>query len=273
MTFKTIILKKQEKEHIATITLNRPEKMNAITPEMNQELMAAFEDIDGDDDIRVLILTGAGERAFCAGADVGGMPGGDRELNVPSDKGLSAVYENLCRSWQKIPLMIQRLSKPTIAMVNGVAVGGGFNLALACDIRVGSSKARFMVAFTRLGVVLDLGGSWLMPRVMGLSKAAELIYTGEFVDAEEAARIGILDKLVAPNELEAATLALASKIAKGPPIANKLNKLLLYQGLQTDLETQLKAEAIYQMIPLSSQDHIEGVKAVREKREALFQGR
>ena len=165
------------------------------------------------------------------------------------------------------------MEKPTIAMVNGVASGAGMDIASACDIRTGTSKSRFLAAYIRIGLFPGWGGTWLYPRVMGLAKAAELIFTGEFLEAEEAYRLGMLNKLVSEEELEPVTMEMARKIADGPPIALRLAKLNLYKGLEVDLETGMRFAAASATIPLTSEDHWEGVKAFREKRAPKCQGR
>ena len=165
------------------------------------------------------------------------------------------------------------MEKPTIAMVNGVAVGAGFDLACACDIRVGSPAARFMVAFVRIGLFPGYGGTWLYARALGsLGKAAELLFTGDFLEAEEARQYGLLNHLVDAEKLELFTMEMAQKIAQGPPIAIRLAKLLLYKGLEFDLETAMQMAAAAETITLTSQDHREGVTAYREKRPANYRG-
>ncbi len=268
MDFETIILKKENR--IATLTMNRPERMNAVNRTMALELVAAIEDVDKDDEMRVLVFTGAG-KGFCAGADVGGMAGGAQE-------GATTRSAEETRRWHSrvvggICLGFQKMQKPTIAMVNGVAVGGGFDMALACDMRVGSKNARFMNAFVRIGLFPGWGGTWLYPRIMGLGKALEFLFTGDFLEAEEALRLGVLNRLVAPEDLEKETMVLAGKIAKGPPISIRLMKLQAYKGLQMDLETAIQMAAACETITLASEDHKEGIAAFREKREARYQGK
>jgi len=268
MNYETIILEK--KEGIAIITLNRPEKLNALTQQMNQELISALDDVDADDEMRVLVITGAG-RGFCAGADVGGMAGGaGRETGTG---GAEQIRQGLIQSAGRIIPRIQKLQKPTIAMINGAAVGGGFDIALACDLRVGSENARFMNAFVRIGLFPGWGGTWFYPRAMGLGKALEYLFTGDFMEAEEAEKLGVLNSLVPADKLENETISLARKIANGPPIAIKLMKLQVYKGLAMDLETALQMAAACETITLTSEDHREGVTAFREKRQATYQGR
>lgn len=269
MDFATILLKKEN--WIATITLNRPDRLNAVTPKMAHELLAAIEDVDKDDEVRVLVLTGAG-RGFCAGADVGGMTGGTQE-GMGTARSAEEMRRYHSRVVGRICLGLQKLQKPTIAMVNGIAVGGGFDMALACDMRIGSKNTRFRNAFVKIGLFPGWGGTWLYPRVMGLAKALEYLFTGDFLEAEEAEKIGVLNKLVPSEDLERETMGLARKIAQGPPIAIRLMKLQAYKGLQMDLETALEMAAACETITLTSEDHKEGVAAFREKREAQFKGR
>lgn len=269
MNYQSIILEK--KENIATITLNRPERMNAITDQMTRELISALDDVEADDEMRVLVITGAG-RGFCAGADVGGMAGGT-ETGTGTAGGAEALRQGLRRGAGKIMPKIQNMQKPTIAMINGAAVGAGFDIVCVCDLRVGSENARFMNAFVRIGLFPGWGGTWLYPRVMGLGKALEYLFTGDFIEAEEAEKIGVLNRLVPAAELEKETMALARKIADGPPIAIRLMKFQAYKGLEMDFDTALQVAAASETITLSSEDHREGVAAFREKRKAKFQGK
>jgi enoyl-CoA hydratase/carnithine racemase len=269
MDFESILLRKEN--WIATLTLNRPERLNAVTPKMAQELLVALEELDQDDETRVLVLTGAG-KGFCAGADVGGMTGGNQQ-GMGTARNAEEMRRYHSRVVGRICLRLQKMQKPTIAMVNGVAVGGGFDVALACDLRIGSKDARFRNAFVKIGLFPGWGGTWLYPRVMGLGKALEYLFTGDFLGAEEAERLGVLNKMVAPEELEKETMVLARKIAQGPPIAIRLMKLQAYKGLQMDMETALEMAAACETITLNSEDHKEGVAAFREKREAQFKGK
>ena len=270
--FETIILDRDTQEHIARITLNRPDRLNAINQQMGSELVEAIESIAQDDEVRVLVLTGAG-RAFCSGADTGGMVGGQVQGQHAAERGAEELRRGF-RTAQRMILGLHRMEKPTIAMVNGVAVGAGLDLACACDIRLGSPNARFMSAYVRIGLFPGYGGAWLYPRVLGsVAKAAELLFTGDFMEAEEALQHGLLNRLVDAEELDGATMEMARKIAQGPPIAIRLAKLMLYKGLEFDLETSLQMAAAAETITLTSQDHQEGVDAFREKRKARFAGK
>lgn len=259
---------------IATLTLNRPERLNALNVKLEEELGDAIEQVGKDDSVGVVIITGNG-RAFCAGADVQGMSGG-KEAKTPAATYAAPSAEEVRRGFrraQKVVLGIQKIEKPVIGMINGPAVGAGFDMACACDIRVGSPNTRFMSAFIRVGLFPGWGGTWLYSRTLGLPRAAELLFTGDFLEAEEAHRIGFLNKLVAPEKLEEATLELARKIANGPPIAIRLAKVQLYKSLEVDLETAMQMAAAFETITLTSDDHKEGATAFREKRPAQFKGR
>lgn len=259
---------------IATLTLNRPERLNALNPKLEDELGDAVEQVGRDDGVGVVIVTGAG-RAFCSGADVQAMSGG-RDATSGAATYAHPSPEEIRRGFrraQRVVLGIQKMEKPVIAMVNGPAVGAGFDITCACDIRVGSTSARFMSAFIRVGLFPGWGGTWLYSRALGLSKAAELVFTGDFLEAEEAYRVGFLSKLVPPEKLEEATLEVARKIANGPPIALRLAKLQLYKSLEVDLETAMQMAAAFETITLTSEDHKEGATAFREKRPAQFKGR
>jgi len=267
MEFETIILKKEE--HIATITLNRPERMNAVNAQMEKELLDALEDVAGDDDVRVVVIAGSG-RAFCSGADIGVFSGWGEDMEAGS---IDTMRRYLRSGFQKIPLTLQKMEKPTIAMVNGAAVGAGCDFAFACDMRVGSENARFRNGFVRIGLVPGAGGTWLYTRLMGLGRGLEFLFTGDLLGADEARHIGVLNRLVPAEDLEKETMELAQKIAKGPPIAIRLSKMQAYKALQSDMETALEMAAACQALCLSTEDNKEGVTAFIQKREAEFKGR
>ena len=257
---------------IARITLNRPDRLNALNDRMQVEIAEAMTRADRDPDTRVVIITGAG-RAFCAGGDLNQL-GGASETGAGAG-WTSANADEVRRSFrlaQDMILGVQRCEKPVIAMVNGVATGAGLDLACACDIRIGAPAARFMSAYVRIGLFPGFGGTWLYPRTIGsLGRAAEMLFTGDFLEADEAYRLAFLIRLVDEADLEATTIAMAERIAAGPPIAIRLSKLMLYRGLEFDLETALKMAAAGETITLTSQDHIEGVAAFRNRRPAQYQ--
>jgi 2-(1,2-epoxy-1,2-dihydrophenyl)acetyl-CoA isomerase len=276
MNFQAIIFKKED--HIATIRLNRPEVVNAINSQMEDELNSAFCDVGKDDEIRVLVLTGAGN-AFCAGLDFRYREVKEGKIPVEEAAELGRRLKGQLHSG-RLPsgattsfiLNLWNLDKPTIAMVNGVAAGAGMDLASACDIKIGSEKTSFTLGFNRLGLIPDSGGAWFLPRIVGLSKAAEILLTGDTIDAKEAERIGLLNKLVPSSELERETMALAQRIAQGAPIVHRLNKDLLRRGLGMDLETALVFTSAALNIAIATEDHKEGVRAFVEKRAPLFKG-
>ena len=256
--------------HIARVTLNRPERLNALNDQMQLEVTDALTQAESDDDVRVVIITGAG-RAFCAGGDLNDLGGSSDGNGAGWTSGNADEVRRSFRSAQGMILGVQRCEKPVIAMVNGVATGAGLDLACACDIRIGTARSRFMSAYVRIGLFPGFGGTWLYPRTLGsLGLAAEMLFTGDFLEADEAYRLGFLNRLVDEEELEATTISMAERIAAGPPIAIRLSKLMLYKGLEFDLETAMKMAAAGETITLTSQDHVEGVTAFRQKRAAEY---
>jgi 2-(1,2-epoxy-1,2-dihydrophenyl)acetyl-CoA isomerase len=247
---------------IVTITLNRPDRRNAFSPAMSASIAAAVEDAAQDSNVRVLVLTGTGQ-AFCAGADVKAMAEGSGE-QVGREAGGGHV---------SLPLLLHEFDKPVIAAVNGVAVGGGLDLALACDIRIASEKARFAEVFIRRGLIPAMGGVFFLPRLVGIDRACELIWTGDMVDAREAEQIGLVTRVVPHEELETATMELAEKLAKGPPLAIQKAKNAIYAGLGVDLRASLAQTAAAVNELRKTEDHAEGARAFVEKREPVFRGR
>jgi 2-(1,2-epoxy-1,2-dihydrophenyl)acetyl-CoA isomerase len=262
LAYETIIYEKADK--VARITLNRPEVLNALNGQMLKELPEAIAEAAKDDNVRAVLITGTG-RSFCAGGDHRHI----ETLTGPAE--LATGIGSQGGNWMMLAL--QGMAKPTIAMVNGPAVGGGFDIALACDMRIGSENARFMVAFTRIGLVPGTGSGWLLPRIVGLSKACRLIYTGDLVESEEAYQMGLLDWLVPSDRLEEETMALAHRIAQGPPIALSLDKMVIYEGLNSNFETAIKLGTMCERLCLGTEDFKEGIKAFAEKRQAVFQGK
>lgn len=253
MDFETILFEAEDR--IAKISLNRPEAMNALNDKMRQELIVAIDEIDKNDELRILVITGKG-KAFCAGGDVKGMGTKERPIN-PSE-------------------IIQRLAnleKPVITAVNGVAAGGGCNLALAGDIILASDQARFIQSFVRIGLIPDWGGMYFLPRLVGMAKAKELMFTGEAIDAKEAEKIGLVSKVIPMAEFDTAMNNLAKKLAKGPPKSLSLIKKILNWGQQSDLKTVMELEYLAQGICRETEDHKEGLEAFKEKREPNFTGK
>jgi 2-(1,2-epoxy-1,2-dihydrophenyl)acetyl-CoA isomerase len=248
---------------VATITLNRPEARNALDIVMRKELVAALDDVEADEAARVLILTGTGGH-FCSGGDVKTM----REKRYTAAEGRGRV--------ELLNTMVKRLvdfPKPTIAMVDGYAVGAGSNLALCCDLIVASEGAKFGELFWKIGLVPDGGGTWLLSRMVGLARAKELIFTADVIDAAEAARIGLVNRVVPVAELQSATRALAEKIAAGPPAVLRLAKHMVNRAATSDLDAALDLEAFSQGLAIASEDHQEGLQAFFDKRPPKFTGR
>jgi len=270
MTYQHIILEKEA--GIATLTLNRPETLNAWNIAMGEESYVALDEVRKDDDIRVLIITGA-DRGFSSGADlsalsgVGAGPPGFNEGMVGSTmKGRRGVWD--------LTAAICKLPKPVIAAVNGVAAGAGFSVALACDIRIASDKARFSQIFVKRGLIPDSGATFFLPRMVGLAKACELVFTGDMIDAAEAERIGLVSRVVPHDELMKVTRELAERIASGPPITIQLAKMALLRGsVATSLEDQVDHENYVQQMCFATEDFIEGVTAFLQKREPVFKGK
>jgi len=264
MEFQDIIYTKEE--GIATITLNRPRALNALTPTMEREWMAAIEDARDDDEVSVLVVTGAG-RAFCAGMD---MRHEGLEGEAPS---LLKMTKFMRENMHGVALAIASLDKPYIGSINGPAVGGGMDFASMCDIRIASKRAKFGMAYVRLGVPPAGGGCYFLPRIVGIARACELIWTSRIIDAEEALRIGYVSQVVPHDELEAATKELATRLAKGPAVAIRLSKRLIYHCLDLDLARALEDHQRALFIAYSTEDAKEGPRAFIEKREPLFKGR
>jgi len=276
MAFETIILEK--KDGIATLTLNRPDSLNAVSEQMANDLVAAMADVSDDDEVRVLVIRGAG-RVFCAGGDFNYDKVRTGEVAVEDLKVWPEIEKQAKRG--KIPpkpqrnviLGLQNLDKPTVAVIQGFAAGLGLDIALACDMRIGSPKAKFTIGYTTAGVAPDSGGTWLMPRIIGVPKTLELIFTGDTCNAEEAYRIGLLNRLVPVEQLEEETLKLAQKIASGSPIAFRLSKLMVYKGLGMDLDTALAFAMACVTIATGSEDYKEAIKSFAEKKMPVFKDR
>ena len=260
MGYQTLVVERTGP--LATITLNRPDARNAIDLTMRQELVAALDEVEADAAARVLILTGSGGH-FCAGGDVKTM----RQRRQTAAEGRARV--------QMLNTMVLRLvdfPRPTIAMVDGYAVGAGTNLALCCDLVVASDRAKFGELFNKIGLVPDGGGTWLLSRLVGLARAKELIFTGDVFDAGEAARIGLVNRVVPVGELEKVTRALAEKIASGSPAVLRLAKHMVNRAATSDLAAALDLEAYSQGLAIASDDHQEGLAAFFDKRPPKFIG-
>jgi 2-(1,2-epoxy-1,2-dihydrophenyl)acetyl-CoA isomerase len=262
MGYETLIVEKSGA--VATVTMHRPDARNALDLTMRQELLLALDEIERDDTARVLILTGAGGH-FCAGGDVKTMRDGTYT---------AATARERVDMLNRFIVRLVGFPRPTIAMVDGFAVGAGCNLALCCDLVVASERARFGEVFAKIGLVPDGGGTYLLSRVVGLARAKELIFTADIIDAAEALRLGMVNRVVPPADLVTATRALADRIAAGPPLALRMAKELVNRAAaSSDLETALNLEALSQSVAITSDDHREGVTAFFEKRPPKFRGR
>ena len=264
MTTTSDIILVDISENIATVTLNRPEKLNALSGEMMEGLVPVIEGLAEEKAVRCVVVTGAG-RGFCAGGDIAGMASGE---TLPSENPVARL-----RRLEETSRLLHEMPKPTIAMVNGPAAGAGLSIALACDIRIAGESARFGTAFVRIGFSGDFGGTWMLQRLVGPAKARELYFTGDLIDAGEAERIGMVNRVVPDDELGRETRSLAERIAKGPPIALARMKQNMNLGLASDFSTLLDAEAEGMIMTGMTQDNREAVKAFLEKRPATFHGR
>jgi enoyl-CoA hydratase/carnithine racemase len=251
---------------IATIILNRPDKMNPLMREISDGIYKSMEDASNDDDIRVIIITGTG-RAFCSGADVKAMSErAIQQVNSPSVQVSPAVTPPRVQ----LTLLFNECEKPVIAAINGFAIGVGLDMALACDIRIASDRAQLSEAYIRRGMIPSSGGAYFLPRLVGIDKACQIIFTGDMIDAKEAERIGLVTAVVPHDDLESATWELAEKIAKGPLEAMKYAKKAIYSGLTTDLRTSLAYTQAVRQELLKTEDHKEGTVSFVEKRAPVF---
>jgi 2-(1,2-epoxy-1,2-dihydrophenyl)acetyl-CoA isomerase len=246
---------------VATLTIDRPAALNALTVPVKVALREALESIGGDRSVRVVILTGAG-RAFCAGQDLAER--GQPDV-APLEVEVRERYNPIIRA-------IRSMGQPVIAAVNGVAAGAGASLAFACDLRIASEEALFVLAFGRIGLVPDSGATWFLPRLVGPAKAAELALVGEAVDAQEALRLGLVSRVVPADQLLTEARTLADRIAEGAPLAMALTKGALGASANLTLGEALDEEARLQGIAGTSADHAEGLAAFKEKRSPRFTG-
>jgi 2-(1,2-epoxy-1,2-dihydrophenyl)acetyl-CoA isomerase len=264
MTYKCLLY--DVEDGVATLTLNRPERLNALGDTLREDLHDAVIHAAADPEVRVMIVTGAG-KGFCAGGDV-------KAMNDGKERGAARpLMDKVAPGRDRTVLALRDAPQPIIAAVNGAAAGAGMNLALACDIRLASSAAKFAQAFVKRGLHPDWGGTYFLPRVVGAAKACELIFTGEIIDAQEALRLGIVSAVHAPDELMPAAQAIARKIAAGPPIAIRLAKRAIYHSLDCDLRQALEFETYAQNICFETEDAREGISAFVEKRPPAFRGR
>ncbi len=254
------------KDAIATLTLNRPDRLNALGDTLRDDLHDAVLRASGDGEVRVMVITGAG-KGFCSGGDVKAMN------EAKESRTERPILDKVAPGRDRTLLAMRDAPQPIIAAVNGAAAGAGMNLALGCDIRLASTAARFGETFVKRGLHPDWGGTYFLPRVVGMAKAAEMIFTGDMIDAAEALRLGFVSALHAPEELMPATYDLARRIAAGPPVAIRLAKRALYHNLDTDLRGGLEFETFAQNICFETEDAREGIRAFVDKRPPQFKGR
>ena len=246
---------------VLTLTLNRPDALNAVTEMLARMLQVQLDRAEADPNIRAVVITGAG-KAFCTGQDL-------RELTGPDAPPIEQI---LLEHFNPIILKIRACAKPVIAAVNGVAAGAGANIALACDVVLASERASFIQAFTKIGLIPDSGGTWMLPRIVGFQKASALVMTGDKVGAEEAERLGMVYRVVGHDELPEATGRLAQQLAQMPTKALALTKEALELGSRQSLEQQLATEDALQRIAAATADYREGVAAFVGKRAPKFVG-
>jgi 2-(1,2-epoxy-1,2-dihydrophenyl)acetyl-CoA isomerase len=265
MAYETILYEKRE--HVAILTLNRPDRLNAIGPELRKEAHACVREAHKDDDVRVLIVTGAG-RGFCSGADLSNTTGAPPPIGDSQNERLDE--QGWVGRWARL---FHEFDKPVIAAVNGIAAGAGMSTALAADLRIGSEHARFRTVFIERSLSPDSGMSYFLPRIVGYARAADLIFTSRTVGAEEAYRLGLLDRLVRHEELLEEAVKLADEMTQWPPLALRVSKRVLQHNFPAELDTALK----YEMTSLgfarrASNDAREALLAFREKRKPRYTG-
>ena len=259
---KEDVLLVKEKNSVATLTLNRPEVMNSLNFPMLYALRDQIESLRFKPDIRVIIITAAGEKAFCAGADL------KERVTLPPDKVREFIFtiRNLFTS-------IEQLNKPVIAAVNGIALGGGTELALACDIRIASMNATMGLTETRLAIIPGAGGTQRLPRLVGRGKAKELIFTGQRIGAQEALDIGLVNKICEPKDLLSECNQMAAMICEAGPIAIEQAKYAINNGLETDIHTGLAIESNAYWVCIPTEDRLEALAAFKKKRKPVYKGK
>ena len=264
MEYRDILV--ERRDGVVTITLNRPDRLNAMTWNSWGELVDALRRASEDDESKAIIITGAG-RGFCSGSDLTGVAG-QPEAAAPEVSRSQKFRSGFLSTYEVVACQ-----KPTIAAVNGTTAGAGFALALACDIRIASETARLGTIFVRRGLSPDFGCTFFLPRIVGLAQALELMYTGDMFDAQEALRLGLVSRLTPPDELLPAATELAERIAKGASLAIEVTKRLTYRSLLLELEDHLRTEEYWSRLCQTSEDAQEGIRAFLEKRQPQFRGR
>lgn len=265
MTYETILYEKSE--HVAKIAFNLPDRRNVMTSKLLEEFNLAVQDVKKDRDVRVLIITGSG-KAFCAGADLSALTELARSSGL---SGISGTREAL-RSIYDAFLQSLHLEIPTIAAVNGYAIGGGLGLALCCDIRIAADSAKFAANFASIGIHPGMAITYMLPRLVGRGKACEMLFTGRMVDAQEAERIGLVEKVVPYDTLQREAQQMAETIALSAPYIVKLSKKAVYNGLGFNPAMSIESEATAQALCSQMEDATEGIKAFFEKRKPQFKG-
>jgi enoyl-CoA hydratase/carnithine racemase len=258
------VLLYEVRDGVGTITLNRPERRNAFTLEMLDLWTAALQDARTNEAVQAVIVTGAGQ-AFCSGGDVGGMASRGEMSGLDHKRALELVH--------RIPLALEELDKPVIAAINGPAIGAGCDMALMCDLRFMAAEARLSEGYVKVGLIPGDGGTYFLPRLVGTAKALELLWTGDFIDAEEALRLGIVNRVVPGEALLPTVYEFAARLAHGPTAAIRTIKRAVYQGLRMDLRTHLDLISSHMSFIRQTEDHREGARAYVEKRPPEFQGR
>ena len=260
MEFKFILYEKSE--GVATITINRPEALNAFNADVIHEILHALEDVKADENVRVVILTGAGEKAFSAGADIKAMKG----MNALKARELSQMGEKLCSA-------LENLEKPVIAAINGYALGGGLEVAMACDIRIASENAKMGQTEINIGLIPGWGGTQRLTRLIGMTKAKELIFTGKMIDAKTAEQLGLVNMVIPQDKFREAVRQFALELAQKAPVAIRVAKALINKGAEISLDAAIALEREGFGVVASTEDLQEGVSAFIEKRKPVFKGR
>ncbi|RJS69134.1 crotonase [Candidatus Bathyarchaeota archaeon] len=260
MQFQYVIYEKSER--IATITLNRPDALNAFNKDVVEEILKALEDAKNDEKIRVVILTGAGEKAFSAGADIKTMKGFD----ALKARELSLMGEKLCSA-------IENFEKPVIAAINGYALGGGLEVAMACDLRIASDKAKMGQTEINIGLIPGWGGTQRLTRLIGKTKAKELVFTGKMIDAKTAEQLGLVNMVVPADQFREAVRKFAMELAEKAPVALRIAKALINKGADMSLDAAIALEREGFGVVGSTEDLQEGVSAFIEKRKPVFKGK
>jgi len=259
-TFQTLLYTLTD--GVLTITMNRPDVFNAFNEQMKKDMNDALKEAEKDPGVRCVVIRGAGDKAFCSGQDLKEHAGSKRSLK-----------ESLEKSYNPMVRRMRSMEKPIIGMINGVAAGAGLSVALACDLRAMSTSAKLIEVFIRIGLVPDSGSHWFLPRLVGMARAFEYAATGRDITAEEAEKVGLVNKIAPPDQLEKVTLELAGSLAKAPTRSIGLIKRTLNKALTSDLDTILDYETYIQQVASESEDHKEGLAAFLEKRKPQFRGR